>query len=184
MIHSKRNHRSWQDLLCWDTSGGDGQWASWSYCGSCRGGSTGAGTCCGWSGQWASWSHTRTKGTTDPTKPVQGCKLQGSLWILPWWGFPGVAVDPEVMGAPAEGVAVVGAPVVGMADGLPGVVMGPAVATLPPVGVAAVGVVDGLPGVAMGPAGGRWASWSHNGASRDGSTSTITCCAGGNSDTL
>ena len=33
-------------------------------------------------------------------------KLEVPLWILPWWGFPGVAVGPAVMGAPVEGRAV------------------------------------------------------------------------------
>ena len=41
---------------------------------------------------------------------------------------------------------------VGLADGLPGVTVGPAVVGAPVVGLAVVGVADGLPGVTVGPA--------------------------------
>ena len=43
-------------------------------------------------------------------------------------------------------------PVVGAADGLPGVTVGPAVVGAPVVGLAVVGDADGLPGVTVGPA--------------------------------
>ena len=67
-------------------------------------------------------------------------------------GLPGVALGPAVMGTLVVELAVLGAPVMGVADGFPGVVVGPVVVGLPVVGLPIVGVADGLPGVTMGPA--------------------------------